>query len=178
MSSRRQPGKILLELVLLQLVHARAARHDHRLDVEVVERVRDAVEQHAVAGGDLGALVVRRPPTSADSRSTGSPAAAPSARRRDTASPASRGRPGRTGARSRSPENRTPRPSPRVIFCGSRMIGTIVSSSMSSSARDVRFGRPPGIGLLMKWITCGLHLALARRSAAACCVCLLREPIA
>ena len=25
---------------------------------------------------------------------------------------------------------------------------------MSSSAREVLFGRPPGIGLLMKWITC------------------------
>ena len=27
---------------------------------------------------------------------------------------------------------------------------------MSSSARAVRFGRPPGIFLLMKWITCSL----------------------
>ena len=34
------------------------------------------------------------------------------------------------------------------------MIGTIASSSMSSSARDVRLGSPPGIGLLMKWMTC------------------------
>jgi hypothetical protein len=36
------------------------------------------------------------------------------------------------------------------------MMGTIVLSSMSSSARDVRFGSPPGIGLLMKWMICAL----------------------
>jgi hypothetical protein len=36
------------------------------------------------------------------------------------------------------------------------MIGTTVSSSMSSSARDVRLGNPPGIGLLTKWITCAM----------------------
>ena len=45
-------GKDLVELVLLQLIHARAARHDDGLDIEVVERVRDAVEEHAVGGGD------------------------------------------------------------------------------------------------------------------------------
>ena len=31
---------------------------------------------------------------------------------------------------------------------------------MSSSARAVFFGRPPGIFLLMKWITCSLIGAL------------------
>src|SRR3954463_5792704 len=36
------------------------------------------------------------------------------------------------------------------------MIGTYALSSMSSSARAVRFGRLPGIFLLMKWITCSL----------------------
>ena len=46
---------------------------------------------------------------------------------------------------------------------GSRMIGTMVSSSMSSSARDVRFGSPPGIGLLMKWITCAFSGGAAER---------------
>jgi hypothetical protein len=34
------------------------------------------------------------------------------------------------------------------------MIGTILLSSMSSSARAVFFGRLPGIFLLTKWITC------------------------
>src|SRR4051812_46902083 len=34
------------------------------------------------------------------------------------------------------------------------MIGIILSSSMSSSARAVFLGRFPGIFLLMKWITC------------------------
>jgi hypothetical protein len=41
-----------------------------------------------------------------------------------------------------------------VVDFGLRMIGTILSSSMSSSARAVFFGRLPGIFLLMKWITC------------------------
>ena len=40
------------------------------------------------------------------------------------------------------------------------MIGTIASSSMSSSAREVRFGSPPGIGLLMKWMTCAFTAGL------------------
>jgi hypothetical protein len=40
------------------------------------------------------------------------------------------------------------------------MIGTTASSSMSSSAREVRFGSLPGIGLLMKWMTCALIEAL------------------
>ena len=51
-------GEDLVEFVLLQLVHARAARHDDGLDVEVVEGVGDAVEQHAVVGDDLLPLVV------------------------------------------------------------------------------------------------------------------------
>src|SRR5678816_3892925 len=36
------------------------------------------------------------------------------------------------------------------------MIGTYALSSMSRRARAVRFGRLPGIFLLMKWITCSL----------------------
>ena len=40
------------------------------------------------------------------------------------------------------------------------MMGTIASSSMSSSARAVRLGSPPGIGLLMKWITCDFSAVL------------------
>jgi hypothetical protein len=51
-------GEDLLELVLLQLIHAGAAGDDHRLDVEIVQRVGNAVEEHAVVGGDLLALVV------------------------------------------------------------------------------------------------------------------------
>ena len=50
-------GENLVELVFLQLVHAGAAGHDHGLDVEVVERVGDAVEQHAVVGDDVLPLV-------------------------------------------------------------------------------------------------------------------------
>ena len=58
MSSSRQPGKDLVEFVAFELIHARAARDDHGLDVEVVERVRDAVEQHAVRRDDRLALVL------------------------------------------------------------------------------------------------------------------------
>ena len=54
------------------------------------------------------------------------------------------------------------------------MIGTIASSSMSSSARDVRFGSPPGIGLLMKWMTCALSGGVPT-VAGGRCVCALRE---
>ena len=50
-------GEYLVELVFQQLVHAGPARHDHRFDVEIVQRVRDAMEQHAVVGGDLVGLV-------------------------------------------------------------------------------------------------------------------------
>ena len=39
------------------LVHAGAARNNHGFDVEIVQRVGDAVEQHAIVGGDLAALV-------------------------------------------------------------------------------------------------------------------------
>ena len=46
----------LLELVFFQLIHARAARHDDGLDVEIVERGREAVEQHPVLGDDALAL--------------------------------------------------------------------------------------------------------------------------
>ena len=112
-------------------------------------------------------VVLRRRPRSADSRSTGSPAAARTARRRDRASPAWRARPGGTAAPSRSRGSRTPRRNPRSTLRGSRMIGTIASSSMSSSAREVRFGSPPGIGLLMKWITCAFSARLADRGGRA-----------
>src|SRR5258708_37081111 len=50
------------------------------------------------------------------------------------------------------------------------MIGTILSSSISSKARAVFFGRLPGIFLLMKWITCSLIGALPT-VAAGFCVC-------
>ena len=50
-------GEDLLELVALQLVVAGAAADHHGLDVEVVERVGDAVEQHPVVGDDLLGLV-------------------------------------------------------------------------------------------------------------------------
>jgi len=43
-----------------------------------------------------------------------------------------------------------------VTFSGSRITGTMRLSSISSSAREVFFGNPPGIGLLMKWMTCAL----------------------
>jgi hypothetical protein len=56
MSMMRQPGKIF-ELVALQLVVAGAAAHHHGLDVQVVQRVGHAVEQHPVVGDDLLGLV-------------------------------------------------------------------------------------------------------------------------
>ena len=49
-------GENLAELVFLQLIHAGAAGHDYRFDVEIVQRVCDAMEQHAVGGGDRLAL--------------------------------------------------------------------------------------------------------------------------
>ena len=99
-------GEDLVEFVFLQLVHAGAARHDHRLDVEIVQRVRDR-------GTARGCRVICAPlsgrrPRSADSRSTDSPAAARIARRRDTASPASPGPPAESRS-SRSRGSRTPR---------------------------------------------------------------------
>ena len=50
-------GEDVLELVALQLVVAGAAADDDGLDVEVVQRVGDAVEQHPVVGDDLLGLV-------------------------------------------------------------------------------------------------------------------------
>ena len=47
----------LVKLVALQLVKASATAHHHGFDVEVVERVGHAVEQHAVVGDDLLGLV-------------------------------------------------------------------------------------------------------------------------
>ena len=49
--------KNVLELVALQLVIASAAGHDHGLDVEVIQRIGHAVEQHPVVGNDLVGLV-------------------------------------------------------------------------------------------------------------------------
>jgi len=46
-------GEDALELVLQKLVHAGAAGDDDSTDVEVVERVGDAMEQHPIVGGDL-----------------------------------------------------------------------------------------------------------------------------
>jgi hypothetical protein len=111
-------GEDLAEFVLQQLVHAGAAGHHHGLDVEVVQRVGDAVEQHAVGGGDGLALVLVARRRSADSRSTGSPAAAPWWRRRARAWPGWRGRLARTGAPSRSRGSRTPLPHPRRPAAG------------------------------------------------------------
>ena len=48
----------LVEFIALQLVVAGAARHDHGLDVEVVQRIGHAMEQHPVVGDDLLGLVV------------------------------------------------------------------------------------------------------------------------
>ena len=50
-------GENFVELVFQQLVHAGSARHNHCLDVEIVQRVRDTMEQHAIVGGDLVGLV-------------------------------------------------------------------------------------------------------------------------
>ena len=46
-----------IEFVFLELVVAGAARHHHRLDVEVIERVGDPVKEHPVVGDDLVGLV-------------------------------------------------------------------------------------------------------------------------
>ena len=57
MSTMRQPREDLFEFVALQLVVAGAAAHHDRPDVEVVQRIGDAVEQHPVVGDDLLRLV-------------------------------------------------------------------------------------------------------------------------
>ena len=101
-------GEDLVELVALQLVVAGAAADDHGLDVEVVERVGDAVEQHAVVGDDLLGLVVLARAALRIAAAQVARRQHASARRRARASPASRGRPARTGAPSRSRGNRTP----------------------------------------------------------------------
>ena len=46
-----------IELVALQLVVTRAATHHHGFDVEVVQRICHAVEQHTVVGDDFFCLV-------------------------------------------------------------------------------------------------------------------------
>ena len=51
-------GENLVELIFLQLVHAGAARDNHRLDIKVVQRIGHAVEKHAIVGRDFLALVV------------------------------------------------------------------------------------------------------------------------
>jgi len=50
-------GEDVLELVVQQLVVAGAATDHHGLDVEVVQRIGHAVEEHAVVGDDLFGLV-------------------------------------------------------------------------------------------------------------------------
>ena len=47
----------LVEFVALQLVETGAATHHHGLDVQVVQRVRDSVEQNPVVGDDFLGLV-------------------------------------------------------------------------------------------------------------------------
>ena len=166
MSSSRQPGKILSNSYFCSW--SMQVPHDtmHRLDVEVVERVGDAVEQHAVVGDDLLALVVVacRGLRIAAAQVAGRQHA--SARRRDRASPASASPTCENSRSDPQPGSRTPRPIRRPACAGSRMIGTIGRSSMSSSARAVRFGKPPGIGLLMKWITCAIERRPADASPA------------
>ena len=51
-------GENLVELIFLQLIHASAAGYDHGLDVEIIERIGDAMEQHPVVGGDFQTLVM------------------------------------------------------------------------------------------------------------------------
>ena len=46
-----------VELVALQLVVTRATTHHHGFDVEVVQRIGHAVEQHTVVGDDFFCLV-------------------------------------------------------------------------------------------------------------------------
>ena len=45
--------KYFFEFVFLQLIHARAARDDHGLDVEIVQCIGDAVKQHPIVGDDF-----------------------------------------------------------------------------------------------------------------------------
>ena len=52
-------GKDLLELVLLQLIHAGPAGDDDRLDVEIIQGVGNPVEEHPVVGGDLLSFVLK-----------------------------------------------------------------------------------------------------------------------
>src|SRR5439155_14653282 len=49
--------KDLVELVALELIQAGAAGHDHRADIEIVERGGEAVKQYAVLHDDALALV-------------------------------------------------------------------------------------------------------------------------
>ena len=51
-------GEYLFKLVFLQLIHAGTARHNHRLDIEVIQRIGDAMELYTVIGCNLAALVV------------------------------------------------------------------------------------------------------------------------
>ena len=46
-------GEDLLESITLQLVEARSAGHDHRADVQIVQRIGDPVKQYAVVGRDF-----------------------------------------------------------------------------------------------------------------------------
>ena len=55
------------------------------------------------------------------------------------------------------------------------MIGMIVGSSMSSSARAVRFGTPAGIGLFMKCMTCA-RTGVFPVVDAGCAVCARASP--
>ena len=46
-----------LEFIFLQLIHTGAAGNDDGLDIEVVKRVRHAMEQHAIVSDDFLALI-------------------------------------------------------------------------------------------------------------------------
>ena len=50
-----------VKLVFFQLIHTRAARHDHGFDVQIVQRIGHSVEQYTVVRGDLiGFVIVTR----------------------------------------------------------------------------------------------------------------------
>ena len=49
--------KDFFELILQQLIHAGAAGYDHGLDVEVIEGIGHAMEQHAIFGSNCIAFI-------------------------------------------------------------------------------------------------------------------------
>ena len=148
-------GKDLVEFVALQLIEAGAAADHDGLDVQIIERGRDAMEQHPVVRDDLLRLVEFPGAALRDSHSTGNRGAARFVRRRTTALPGWRAPPARTVARNRSPENKTRL---RHSLAGGLRVAddghVIAVLDVEQRARRALFGRPPGMRLLTKWITC------------------------